>query len=312
MQQKTFPELGVAASVTGVLARRNIVTPTAVQEMVLPDAMAGRDVLAKAPTGSGKTFAFGLPIVQRLDPDAPKPSALVLVPTRELAVQVAEELAEVGRTRGLRAAAAYGGVSIAAQSKAVGQAHILIATPGRLDDLARRRMVRLDRIQILILDEAGPDARHGIPAPGERHREATPDRPTTMFFFADASRRRRDDREGLDPRARRHEVHTDTPTVEEAEHRFVKVDSGSKVDALVKLLTDEPGRSLVFVRTKRGADRLATKLKDRGLRAVAMHAATWASPRGRRPWHGSRRARWTRWWPPTWPPAGWTSSSSRT
>jgi ATP-dependent RNA helicase RhlE len=271
MQQKTFPELGVAASVTGVLARRNIVTPTAVQEMVLPDAMAGRDVLAKAPTGSGKTFAFGLPIVQRLDPDAPKPSALVLVPTRELAVQVAEELAEVGRTRGLRAAAAYGGVSIAAQSKAVGQAHILIATPGRLDDLARRRMVRLDRIQILILDEADRMLDMGfLPQVSAIVKRLPTDR-QTMFFSATLDGDVAMIAKAYTREPRRHEVHTDTPTVEEAEHRFVKVDSGSKVDALVKLLTDEPGRSLVFVRTKRGADRLATKLKDRGLRAVAMH-----------------------------------------
>src|SRR2546423_13609959 len=125
MELQSFPELGVSESVSDVLVRRKIVTPTPVQAMVLPDAMAGRDVLAKAPTGSGKTFAFGLAIVERLDANAPRPSALVLVPTRELAVQVAEELAAVGRNRGLGTAAAYGGVSIAAQSKAVGQANIL-------------------------------------------------------------------------------------------------------------------------------------------------------------------------------------------
>ena len=122
MEQQSFPELGVSAPVSGVLARRKFVTPTPVQSMVVADAIAGRDVLAKAPTGSGKTLAFGLPIVERLDAGAPKPSALILVPTRELAVQVAEELAEVGRAKGLRSAAAYGGVSIAAQAKAVGQA----------------------------------------------------------------------------------------------------------------------------------------------------------------------------------------------
>ena len=102
MQQTSFPQLGVAASVIGVLARRHIVTPTAVQAMVVPDGIAGHDVLAKAPTGSGKTLAFGIPIVERLDPQAPRPAALVLVPTRELAVQVAEEIADVGRTKGLR------------------------------------------------------------------------------------------------------------------------------------------------------------------------------------------------------------------
>jgi superfamily II DNA/RNA helicase len=271
MQQKTFPELGVATSVTGVLERRNIVTPTAVQAMVLPDAIAGRDVLAKAPTGSGKTFAFGLAIVQRLDPDAPKPSALILVPTRELAVQVAEELAVVGRTRGLRTAAAYGGVSIAAQSKAVGQAAILIATPGRLDDLCRRRLVRLDGIQILVLDEADRMLDMGfLPQVAAIVKRLPKDR-QTMFFSATLDGDVAMIAKSYTREPRRHEVITDQPTVDEAEHRFVKVDSGSKVEALVRLLKEEPGRSLVFVRTKRGADRLATKLKDRGLRAVAMH-----------------------------------------
>jgi len=271
MQQTSFPQLGVAASVIGVLARRHIVTPTAVQAMVVPDGIAGHDVLAKAPTGSGKTLAFGIPIVERLDPQAPRPAALVLVPTRELAVQVAEEIADVGRTKGLRSAAAYGGVSITAQSKAVGQANILIATPGRLDDLARRKLVRLDRVQILILDEADRMLDMGfLPQVSAIVRRLPTDR-QTMFFSATLDGEVAAIAKSYTRDPRRHEVHTDTPTVEEASHRFVSVSSGAKVEALVKLLTDEPGRSLVFVRTKRGADRLATKLKGRGLRAVAMH-----------------------------------------
>src|SRR5262245_46452523 len=251
MEQQSFPLLGVSASVSDVLARRSIVTPTPVQGMVVADGIAGHDVLAKAPTGSGKTLAFGLPIVERLDPKAHKPSALVLVPTRELAVQVAEELDDIGRARGLRSAAAYGGVSIAAQSKAVGQANILIATPGRLDDLARRKLVRLDRIQILVLDEADRMLDMGfLPQVSAIVKRLPTDR-QTMFFSATL-----DGDVAMIARAytrdpRRHEVKTDTLVVEDAQHRFIKVESGAKVDALVKLLTDEPGRSLVFVRTKR-------------------------------------------------------------
>jgi ATP-dependent RNA helicase RhlE len=271
MEQQSFPVLGVSAPVADALAKREIVSPTPVQAMVLRDGIAGHDVLAKAPTGSGKTLAFGLPIVHRLDPDAPKPSALVLVPTRELAVQVAEELADVGRVRGLRSAAAYGGVSIAAQSKAVGQANILIATPGRLDDLARRKLVRLDRIQILVLDEADRMLDMGfLPQVSAIVKRLPTDR-QTMFFSATLDGDVAMIAKAYTRDPRRHEVITDTLVVEDAEHRFIKVDSGAKVDALVKLLTDEPGRSLVFVRTKRGADRLTAKLRDRGLRALAMH-----------------------------------------
>src|SRR5919205_128507 len=128
MSQQSFRELGVSAPVADALAARSIHTPFRIQELVLPDALAGLDVLAKSPTGSGKTFAFAVPIVERTQPGDPRVSALVLVPTRELASQVTDELEPLARAKGLVVASAYGGVPLRAQSKRVKGAHILVAT----------------------------------------------------------------------------------------------------------------------------------------------------------------------------------------
>ena len=152
----TFPSLGASDVVTRALAERGITEPFAVQELVVPDALAGRDVLARSRTGSGKTLAFALPIVERLasTPGTAKPTALILVPTRELAAQVVREFDDLARAKSLRVAAAYGGITIREQSSGVTKADILVATPGRLEDLANRRMVKLDGVRILVLDEA--------------------------------------------------------------------------------------------------------------------------------------------------------------
>ena len=141
MSKESFSDLGVSESAVAALARRSIHTPFSIQSLVIPDALAGNDVLAKSPTGSGKTLAFAAPIVQRLDAGNARPSALVLVPTRELATQVAEEFEAIGRSSGLRVTAVYGGTSVSAQGKAAKSAHILVATPGRLQDLANRGLV---------------------------------------------------------------------------------------------------------------------------------------------------------------------------
>src|SRR5712671_2652132 len=134
--QETFGALGVSAAVEQALAARGIVEPFRIQTLVLEDAIDGRDVLAKSPTGSGKTLAFGVPIVERTGPDDGPDAALVLVPTRELAAQVADEISGVAAARGLRIAAVYGGAPLGAQANRAKGAHILIATPGRLTDLA--------------------------------------------------------------------------------------------------------------------------------------------------------------------------------
>src|SRR4051794_19297339 len=151
---QSFSDLGVSPQITSALEKRGIISPFPIQALVLPDALAGLDVLAKAPTGSGKTYAFGLPIVERTSPADGEPSVLILVPTRELASQVAGELESIGKPNGLRVAAAYGGAPISSQPRGARGAQVLVATPGRLQDLIERRLVNLDRIRALILDEA--------------------------------------------------------------------------------------------------------------------------------------------------------------
>jgi ATP-dependent RNA helicase RhlE len=265
-----FSELGAGAPIADALARRGIRAPFPIQALVIPDALAGRDILARSRTGSGKTLAFGVPIAERLRPGG-GPAALILVPTRELATQVVTELADVARARGLRVAAVYGGVGIGAQARAAARAHILVATPGRMEDLANRRLVSLAKIRILVLDEADRMLDMGFQPQVDRLVRRIPERRQTMFFSAtlDGEVGRLARAYTTDPVL--HEVQAPRQTVDEADHRFIPVTVESRLDRLVELVEAEGGRHLVFVRTKRGADRLARRLKDRGVRAAAMH-----------------------------------------
>ena len=272
MSQDSFRELGVSAPVVDALAKLSITTPFQIQTRVVPDALAGLDVLAKSPTGSGKTLAFAIPIVEHLDANAATPAALVLVPTRELAAQVAEALAGIAAAKGLRVAAVYGGVSIPEQGKRAGWAHVLVATPGRLEDITSRRLVRRDGVRILVLDEADRMLDMGFQPQVDRIVRRLPRERQTMFFSAtlDGEVGRIADAYTRD--ARLHEA--DLPTSRErgeVEHRFVSVTADNKVEKLVELLAAERGLALVFVRTKHGADRLVKKLDRVGVTALAMH-----------------------------------------
>jgi superfamily II DNA/RNA helicase len=269
---QSFASLGVSAEVEHALAARGIVEPFRIQTLVVPAALAGDDVLGQAPTGSGKTLGFGLPLVERLSAGEHIHAALVLVPTRELALQVTDELALLGAPRGIRAAAAYGGAPVASQAKRLRGAHVVVATPGRLNDLIERRLITLDAIRILVLDEADRMLDMGFLPQVERIVRRLPKRRQTMLFSATL-----DGDVGELARA-----YTNNPSRFEAElpsqhsdgeveHRFVAVTAADKVDSLVALLAAERGLALVFVRTKRGADRLAHKLREHGIEAAAMH-----------------------------------------
>ena len=180
----TFAELGVSDRVIEALHANGIQAPFPVQSLVIPDAIAGRDVLARSQTGSGKTLAFALPIVERIGQDEPAPVALVLVPTRELAQQVADDFGDVARAKGLRVGVAYGGTSVQEQSRGIGKAHVVIATPGRLQDIAERGLIKLERVRILILDEADRILDMGFqPQVAKIVRRIPADR-QTMFFSA--------------------------------------------------------------------------------------------------------------------------------
>jgi ATP-dependent RNA helicase RhlE len=272
MSSESFAELGVSGPVVGALAKRGITEPFAVQRLCIADVLAGEDVLVQSPTGSGKTLAFGAPIVDRLDSNGPKQAALILAPTRELAEQIVDELHSIAHARALRVAPVYGGVGLHAQAKKAAKAHIIVATPGRLEDLMERGSVSVKRVQILVLDEADRMLDMGFKPPVDRIVSQMPRDRQTLFFSATLEGAAGKLAAAYTRNPRRH-VHK--PKVEkhaETEHRFIHLSHEAKVDALVQeLRSAESGRTLVFVRTKRGADRLVKKLSRQKIRAVAMH-----------------------------------------
>ncbi len=272
MSMQSFADLGVSRPVRDALSRRGIETPFPVQQLILEDALAGRDVLVKSPTGSGKTLAFGIPLAERLDARGPTPSALVLAPTRELACQILEELNDLLVAKGLRGAAVYGGVGLAAQAKRAARAHLLVATPGRLEDLLARRAFRLDRVTMLVLDEADRMLDMGFRPPIDRIVGACPVARQTLFFSATLDGVASDLAGRYTRRAVAHEHGVpDRYDASRIEHRFVPVQDGERLPALVEELDGERDRAIVFVRTKRGADRLVKRLGAQGLDAVAIH-----------------------------------------
>ena len=269
----SFADLGSSKAVVRALAQRDITQPFPVQQLVVRDALAGHDLLVQSPTGSGKTLAFGIPLVDRVEPGARGPAALVLAPTRELAGQIVDELESIAQACNLHVAAVYGGVGFGPQIKAAQRAEILVATPGRLEDLIARGAISLKGVRILVLDEADRMLDMGFKPAVDRIVGQTPEKRQTLFFSATL--------EGAtgkvaaaytrDPRSHTHAEPERTEA--KIEHRFLPVDSqGAKLDHLIShLSTEGAGRSLVFVRTKRGADRLVKRLRGRQVKAVAMH-----------------------------------------
>jgi ATP-dependent RNA helicase RhlE len=282
LSTQSFRALGVSPEISGLLEQRGIHIPFPIQTLVLPDALAGLDVLAKAPTGSGKTFAFGLPILERAEPGDGEPSALVLVPTRELAAQVAAELEPLAKVKKLRVAAVYGGATISSQAKRARGAHVLVATPGRLQDLVERRLVSLSRVRVLVLDEADRMLDMGFKPQVDRLVRRLPEERQTMLFSATLDGEVGELARAYTSGASHFEARPpEDLDHEEVEHTFVSVTAENKLDRLVAELEDERGLALVFVRTKRGADRLAQKLHRRDVPALALHGDMSQSQRER-------------------------------
>jgi len=269
--------------VVDALNARSITQPFPVQEMVVRDALAGRDLLVQSPTGSGKTLAFGIPMVDLIEPGGNGPGALVLAPTRELAGQIVVELEALAKARRLKITAVYGGVGFGPQIAAARRADILVATPGRLEDLLGRGAVSLTQIRVLVLDEADRMLDMGFRPAVDRIVDQTPADRQTLFFSATLEGATGKVAAAYTRNARSH-THAE-PEREEAniEHRFLPVDSqGAKLEHLVTHLSGaDAGRSLVFVRTKRGADRLVKRLRSRQVNAVAMHGDKSQSQRER-------------------------------
>jgi superfamily II DNA/RNA helicase len=266
---------------TDALAARGIRKPFAIQGLVVRDVLAGQDVLAQSPTGSGKTLAFGIPLIQRLAA-APHPHAgLVLAPTRELAFQILDELEPLAQACGLKAAAVYGGVGFGPQVARARKADLVVATPGRLEDLIARGDVALSRVQMLVLDEADRMLDMGFKPVVDRLVKQMPRDRQTLLFSATLKGPVDKLAKSITRDARSHE-HRPQEARSLIDHRFVAVVHKDKLDTLVhELGSADRGRTLVFVRTKRGADRLVKRLKARGADAVAIHGDKSQSQRER-------------------------------
>ena len=270
--EPTFASLGIAPDLTAALARAGITTPFPVQVLTIPDALAGRDICGKARTGSGKTLAFGLPLLQLTGKSRPcRPQAIVLVPTRELAAQISRTLVPLAAERRVRTTAIYGGASLNRQADILrAGVDIVIATPGRLNDLVDRRALTLADIRVVVLDEADQMADMGFMPQVERILGQIEAPHQTLLFSATLDG-------DVDRLVKRHQDNpvyhevvvneADQPTME---HRFVGVVANEKIDVAVAI-SAAAKRSLLFVRTQRAADRLADELVTAGLRAGALH-----------------------------------------
>ena len=268
----TFDELGVSTDLVKVLHDQGITTPFPIQALTIPDGLAGRDVCGKAKTGSGKTLAFGLPIIERVETAEPKrPRALVLVPTRELAQQVHDELKPLGEARGVRVVAVFGGARMEAQTRDLAEgAEIVVATPGRLIDLLERKAASLAALDMVVVDEADRMADMGFLPQVEwllRHVEG---RHQTLLFSAtlDGVVDTLIQRYQHDPVM--HEVESKQLTVEEMTHRFLLVHEMDKV-RVAAAIARHANRTIMFTNTKRAADRVAEALRKEGVEAAAIH-----------------------------------------
>ena len=270
--RRTFAELGIAPRLVEALSAQRIVDAFPIQALTIPDALAGRDVCGKAKTGSGKTLAFGLPTLMRIPrAERGRPAALVLAPTRELAVQVAEVLTPLAETIERRVVVVYGGTDLDQQVRSLDKgADLVVATPGRLIDLVDRDAVTLDAISTLVVDEADRMADMGfMPQVEWLLRRMGPERQTLLYSATLDS--------AVDRLVRRylrepifHEVTSSNVTVEEMEHRFFKVHQLDKAKVAAAIVRGAE-KTLLFVRTKRGADRLTADLGREGVRVGVIH-----------------------------------------
>jgi superfamily II DNA/RNA helicase len=255
---------------TRALARRGIEHPSEIQSATIADALEGRDICGRAPTGSGKTLAFGIPLVASVDrAGAMHPKGLVLAPTRELADQIATELSTLSGS--VRVGVVYGGVGYGQQNKELRRGvDILVACPGRLEDLIERGALSLAQVDKVVIDEADRMSDMGFLPAVRRILDQTSSTRQTLLFSATLDH----EVAGLSRRYQTnpitHEVGPAIPDIETAEHRFLAVDHSDRIDTSADVI-NEAGQAIVFCRTRHGADRLARQLTKRGVPALAIH-----------------------------------------
>ena len=272
MTTTQFADLGVDQDLVDALTERGISAPFEIQSLTIPDGLAGRDVCGRAKTGSGKTLAFGLPLVQLLSNALPgRPTGLALVPTRELAVQVCRELEPLAKVRNISVLAVYGGAPIEKQIAALEKGvELVVATPGRMIDLIERGELSVADVERVVIDEADRMADMGfMPQVEWILRRAEADHQTLLFSATlDGMVGGLISRYQNDPVM--HEIAAGEATVEEMEHRFLAVHEMDRVKVAAAII-DGSNRTIVFSRTKWGADKLTRKLVEEGVDAAAIH-----------------------------------------
>ncbi|HEY1275025.1 MAG TPA: DEAD/DEAH box helicase [Thermoleophilaceae bacterium] len=269
----TFADLGLSKDALDALAHLGYERPTPIQEQAIPPLRDGLDVIGQAQTGTGKTAAFGMPMVDYADPDDPDVQAIVLTPTRELCIQVTQALRAYGEKRGLEVVAVFGGAPIRDQATRLNKgAQIVVGTVGRVLDMIDRHHLFLDKARYVVLDEADEMLDLGFLEDVETILRRCPAGRQTALFSATVPPeiRRLADTFMHDPVEIK--VRAATLTIDTVDHYYVEVPDGEKPGALVKVLKAErPEQAIVFVRTKIGVDRLARRLGDAGVRVKALH-----------------------------------------
>jgi ATP-dependent RNA helicase RhlE len=268
---RSFSDVGLSDPIVRALHKRGITEPFAIQRAVIGDVLQGRDVLAKSPTGSGKTLAFAAPMMDLIKREDKRPSALILAPTRELAAQIVAESRPLAQACGLSITAVYGGVGIVKQARLAASAHIVVATPGRLEDLLQRRDLSLEHVRLLVLDEADRMLDMGFKPAVDRIVRQTRRERQTLFFSATLDGSAGRVAESYTSNPVRHEHNPPERQDATVEHRFRAVEDEHKLRVLTEELRAQRDLALVFVRTKRGADRLVKRLAGEGIEAEALH-----------------------------------------
>src|SRR6516162_9463718 len=269
-----FAQLSLSAPLKSNLAKHGFAQPTPVQARSIPPALAGRDLVATAQTGTGKTLAFVLPVIHRLG-GQPSPSgirAVILSPTRELALQIHETFAKMAAGTAIRAAVAVGGINERRQLQSIREgAQVLIATPGRLFDFLGRQLLDLQGVFMLVLDEADRMLDMGFLPTIRKIMAAMPPDRQTLFFSATIETSVKHLVETHVRNAVRIEVGSTSRAIETVALHLYEVEQDRKLGLLERMLRQEQGSFLVFARTRRGADRLSKKLSRRGVRTTAIH-----------------------------------------
>src|ERR671921_477459 len=271
-QMPTFADLGLSETLLEALQHLGYENPTPIQEQAIPELLQGHDVIGQAQTGTGKTAAFGLPLLQYVDPSMNEVQALVLTPTRELCIQVTQALRAYGERKGVEVVAVFGGAPIRDQATRLKEAHVAVGTVGRVMDMIDRHHLYLDDARYVVLDEADEMLDLGFLEDVEAILRRSPMGRQTALFSATvpAEIRRLAEQFMHDPVEIK--VRAATLTIDTVAHYYVEVPDREKPEALVRVLKDErPEQAIVFARTKIGVDRLARRLGDAGVRVRALH-----------------------------------------